>query len=437
MGLTLVSVGKITAAGYKVIFRGTTCRIYDAKDKIIGQINARNGLYRIDHEVAMNVTMAGEAREVLTLEELHKWMGHIALDTIKQMVRRGAIEGIEADLTAAIQPCASCEYGKATRKPIKKSHEEPRATNFGEEIHSDVWGPSPIQTPGRKEYYVSFTDDHTQWTHLKLLASKDEVFEAYQNFEAWARLHFSIPAFKILRSDRGGEYLGKEFTSYLASKGTVRKLTIHNTPEYNGVSERFNRTLLERTRALLHSSKLPKNLWGETITHIVWLKNRTSTCALPEGKTPYEMLYGKKPNLENLHEWGSEVWVHTMEGKKLDGRSKLGKWVGFDEVSNGHRIYWPDKCSVTVEHSIKSANGDMIIPSIPVVQLIQGEKESRNLQNNSKAETEIEKQTHIEDNQQIPETPNAEIDNTPETQDQWKCTPFNWVTDELVAARSR
>ena len=149
------------------------------------------------------------------------------------------------------------------------------------------------------------------------------------------------------------------------------------------------------------------------------------------------MLYGKRPHLGNLREWGSEVWVHTTEGTKLDGRSKIGKWVGFDEISNGHRIYWPDKCSVTVECSIKSANGDMIIMSIPVVQSIQGEKVSRNLQNDSKAETEIEKQTHIKDNQQIPETSTAEIDNTPETQDQWKCTPFNRVTDELVAARSR
>ena len=120
MGLTLVSVGKITAAGYKVIFRGMTCKIYDSKDKVIGQINARNGLYRVDHQVAMNVAMAGEAREVLTLEELHKRMGHIAPDTIKRMVRDGAIEGIEADITTTIQPCASCEYGKATRKPIKK-----------------------------------------------------------------------------------------------------------------------------------------------------------------------------------------------------------------------------------------------------------------------------------------------------------------------------
>ena len=120
MGLTLVSVGKITAAGYKVIFRGATCRIYDCKDKVIGQVNARNRLYHVDHEAAVNVAMAGEAWEVLTLEELHRRMGHVAPETIKQMVSNGTIEGMEADLTIPIQTCASCEYGKATHKPIKK-----------------------------------------------------------------------------------------------------------------------------------------------------------------------------------------------------------------------------------------------------------------------------------------------------------------------------
>src|SRR5271168_3388864 len=75
----------------------------------------------------------------------------------------------------------------------------------------------------------------------------------------------------------GGEYLGKEFSQYLSSQGTERKLTVHDTPQYNGVSERLNRTLLERTRALLHSSELPKNLLGEAINHVVWLKNRTTT----------------------------------------------------------------------------------------------------------------------------------------------------------------
>lgn len=80
MGLMLISIGKITAAGYKVIFRNTTCKIFDQKDKIIGQINARNGLYRVDHGITVNVAMSGETREVLTIEEFHRRMGHIALD---------------------------------------------------------------------------------------------------------------------------------------------------------------------------------------------------------------------------------------------------------------------------------------------------------------------------------------------------------------------
>jgi hypothetical protein len=45
MGLTLVSIGKITAAGYKVIFRGPTCKIFDLRDKVIGLISMKNGLY--------------------------------------------------------------------------------------------------------------------------------------------------------------------------------------------------------------------------------------------------------------------------------------------------------------------------------------------------------------------------------------------------------
>ena len=82
MGLTLMSIRKITATGYKVIFRGLTCRIYD-KDKIIGQIVAQNRLYQVNHEVSMNVAMAEETRKVLTVKELHRRMGHIAPETVK------------------------------------------------------------------------------------------------------------------------------------------------------------------------------------------------------------------------------------------------------------------------------------------------------------------------------------------------------------------
>ena len=60
MGLMLALIGKITNASYKVIFQGNTCIIYNSKDKVIGRINANNGLYHVDHEIAVNIAMAGE-----------------------------------------------------------------------------------------------------------------------------------------------------------------------------------------------------------------------------------------------------------------------------------------------------------------------------------------------------------------------------------------
>ena len=82
---------------------------------------------------------------------------------------------------------------------------------------------------------------------------------------------------KILQPDCGGEYLSKEFNTHLKAQGTIRSLTVHDTPEENGVAERLNHTLLEHARAMLLMVQLPKKLWPERIHHVIWLKNRTST----------------------------------------------------------------------------------------------------------------------------------------------------------------
>ena len=81
---------------------------------------------------------------------------------------------------------------------------------------------------------------------------------------------------------------------------------------------------------MLHSSGLPKYLWGEAVKHTVYLKIHTPTIAL-DNVTPFEAYFNKKPNLEGLHEFGAKVWVHDVKGSKLDGRSVIGNWVGFDD----------------------------------------------------------------------------------------------------------
>ena len=93
-----------------------------------------------------------------------------------------------------------------------------------------------------------------------------DIFEAYKAFEAWVATHLNI-GIACLHSDRGGEYMSMVLIAYLESKGTARKLTMHDTPQENGVSERLNRTLMEKVRAMLWAAGLPRYLWGEALLH--------------------------------------------------------------------------------------------------------------------------------------------------------------------------
>ena len=93
-------------------------------------------------------------------------------------------------------------------------------------------------------------------------------------------------------------------------------MTVHDTPEQNGVAERLNRTLVKKLRAMLLELNLPKSLWGYAILHANYLKNQMHTHSLPD-KTPYEIVHGKKPNLHDAYEWGKDVYVKSKQDDKL------------------------------------------------------------------------------------------------------------------------
>jgi hypothetical protein len=96
-------------------------------------------------------------------------------------------------------------------------------------VHTDLWGPSPVASIGRCKYYITFTDDHTQYTHLQILCTKDQALDAYKAFVVWAQTQHRA-WIKCLRPDWGGEYTGTKFTKFLQEQGTKCRLTTHNTP---------------------------------------------------------------------------------------------------------------------------------------------------------------------------------------------------------------
>ena len=70
---------------------------------------------------------------------------------------------------------------------------------------------------------------------------------------------------KRLRTDRGGEYESNYYKEFCEQNGIIHEVTPPYSPESNGIGERKNRTLKEMMNAILVSSGLSSNMWGEAI----------------------------------------------------------------------------------------------------------------------------------------------------------------------------
>jgi Reverse transcriptase (RNA-dependent DNA polymerase) len=276
------------------------------------------------------------------------------------------VEGIDLDLASKPDFCDVCVKAKAACKPFPKmSLYEAKA--YGEKVVSDIWGPAPVTSLGGKDYSLCFLDLYSHEERIYFLKHKSEAFEIYKVYEAWVRVQRNA-VIKILGTDRAGEFTSKAFRDHTDHAGTVRHLTVHDSPQSNGASERSNRTHAECARAMLIASGLPKFLWAEAWLHSVWLRNRAPTRALREKKTPFEMGTGTKPDLSDLREWGCTAWVKRMDANKLEPKAEECHFVGYDAESKAYRVYWPGRRKVSVERDVYFNRDETLSPEIVQIE---------------------------------------------------------------------
>ena len=84
MNITLVSIGGITSSGSSVLFNGNVCRIFDQSKALIAEIPKQNGLYRTYTPRPESTGYVGRVKEVLTIDELHRRMGHVGYYAIRR-----------------------------------------------------------------------------------------------------------------------------------------------------------------------------------------------------------------------------------------------------------------------------------------------------------------------------------------------------------------
>ena len=206
-------------------------------------------------------------------------------------------------------------------------------------IHSDICSPFPVQTPHGKLYFIMFLDDHSHLINIQLLASKDQALEAWNIVKNLWENHTERRV-KVFRSDNGREYISTAFTKALQDAGIERHLASPYAHQQNGKAERAIRTIQGRSLAMLEAAHLPKYLWGEAVLTAGYLWNRTESRSLPPGKTLFEMVNGRKPDLSHLRVFGSRCWARIP----IELQTKFGPhscrviFMGYPDGVKGYRV---------------------------------------------------------------------------------------------------
>ncbi|GKD25953.1 integrase, catalytic region, zinc finger, CCHC-type containing protein, partial [Tanacetum coccineum] len=180
--------------------------------------------------------------------------------------------------------CSACAMGKSKKKPHKPKSEDTNQEKLYL-LHMDLCGPMLVASVNGKK-------------------SKDEAPDLIIKFFKMIQVRLKVPVRRI-RTDNGTEF-------------------------QNGVVERRNRTLIEAARTMLIYAKALLFLWAEAVATACYTQNR-SIIRLRHGKTPYELLHDKLPDLSFFHVFGALCYL-TNDSKNL-GKLQPKADIDFDKLT--------------------------------------------------------------------------------------------------------
>ncbi|KAF0711079.1 hypothetical protein AaE_012274, partial [Aphanomyces astaci] len=155
--------------------------------------------------------------------------------------------------------------------------------------------------------------------------------------------HHSPPSefeeIRALQMDNAKEYvkLGARIQS---EYGTRLTYTNAYTPTQNPVAERRMGIIVTTARSMLLHGNLPQFLWGEAISHAVFLMNILPSTTISED-TPYRLWHQSHPDYARLRVFGCVAYAHVnipMRVNKLSPRGMLCMYIGLPETSRGFKL---------------------------------------------------------------------------------------------------
>ena len=326
----LYFVGQLAELGYRLIFYYSGCIVQDPRmGHELGTSPRVWHMFPMDNLHLPPVAPVSVAAAVSSLPFLALWhsrLGHASSSRVQQLASRGLLGSMSKDNF----DCTSCQLGK--QPTLSFNNSESISNSIFELIHSDVWGPSPVASIGRSQYFVVFIDDYSRYSWIFPMKSRSKILPIYSNFAKMVETQFS-KRIKTFRFDNALEYTQCAVQALLHSYGIVHHLTCLGTSQQNGRAERKLCHILDTIRALLLFAKVPAPFWGKAPLNAVHAINRIPSTAI-HNQTLYERLFGSSPDYHHLRSFGSACFVllQPHEHNKLKPQSRLCCFLGYGET---------------------------------------------------------------------------------------------------------
>ncbi|CAB9521468.1 Retrotransposon protein [Seminavis robusta] len=248
------------------------------QDKMTHAFRMKKDLHRIEQEPVRDERYLKYKTDQADMLAWHYRLGHISFERIRKLAEKGDLPSKLA--TARAPKCASCMFGKATRRPWRTRTPNNKAEPLSADFSGAIVGVDQMisSSPGligqmrgiltRKRYSVStvFVDHYSGFTyvHFQVSTSAEQTIMAKRAFERYAKSYGVIV--KHYHADNG-IFDSKAFTEEVHRCGQSITYAGVNAHHMNGKAEKKIRDLQEAARTMiLHA----KQRWPSAINANLW-----------------------------------------------------------------------------------------------------------------------------------------------------------------------
>ncbi|CAI7870898.1 unnamed protein product [Closterium sp. NIES-54] len=154
-----------------------------------------------------------------TPDRLHARLTHVGMNTIWRLAKHEVATGLDLkSASGANLPCVSCVGGKLVRHTFPNQGSD--ADDVLAVVHVNMCRPFRVAAKDGSLYFLLLKDRKTRYVWVRPVGEKSDVL---QEFVQWLAVteRQTKKSVLMLRSDPGGEFLGKQFTDFMNGKGIV------------------------------------------------------------------------------------------------------------------------------------------------------------------------------------------------------------------------